>query len=130
MMDEGRSELQQQIDDLVAAVSALAARAETSEQRAQASEQRVEALEARSLVDRELIAELQADGVLRREHVTNLELALVTSRTIGAALGILMANRNIGEEEALKVLKGASQRTNTRMRDLAQTIVAGADAIK
>jgi len=27
-------------------------------------------------------------------------------------------------------LKGASQRTNTKMRDLAATIVAGADAIK
>ena len=122
--------MQQQIDELLAAVSLLTTRADASEQRADASEQRMDALQARSVVDREMIAELQADGVLSREQVDSLEQALVTSRTIGAALGILMANRNIGEEEALRVLKGASQRSNTRMRDLAETIVAGADAIK
>ena len=86
-------------------------------------------MEARSTVDRELIAELRADGILSREHVADLEAALVSSRTIGAALGILMASRHIGQEEALVVLKGASQRSNTKMRDLAETIVAGADAL-
>ena len=136
--------MQRQIDELVAAlaanriaITALTQRADASEQRADLADRRaddaelrVDELEARSVVDREMIAELQADGLLGREHVADLEAALVTSRTIGAALGILMAQRNIGQEQALLVLRGASQRTNTKMRDLALTIVAGADAIK
>jgi hypothetical protein len=137
-------DLQRQIDELVAAVAAgrtdinaltLRAdaserRADTSERRADTSEQRHDEAEARSLVDREMIAELQADGVLGRKHAAELERALVTSRTIGAAIGILMASRNIGQEEALTVLKGASSRSNTKMRDVAETIVRGADAIR
>jgi hypothetical protein len=144
MTDQRSSDLQRQIDELVAAVAANRSdiaglsqradasqeRADESDRRANAAERRADEAEARSAVDREMIAELQADGVLRREHVADLEAALVTSRSIGSALGILMASRNIGQEEALSVLKGASQRTNTKMRVLAETIVAGADAIK
>ena len=66
----------------------------------------------------------------RHADLAHLEKALVTSRTIGSAIGILMANRNIGQEDALVVLKGVSHRTNVKMRDLAETIVTGADAIK
>jgi hypothetical protein len=138
------ADLQRQIDELVAAVARnradldeLTSRADASQDRADAAEHRADAaqrraddMEAKSLVDREMIAELQADGVLSRQHVEHMEAALVTSRTIGAAIGILMASRNIGQEEALALLKGASQRSNTRMRDLAETIVSGADAIK
>ena len=137
MTDQRSSDLQRQIDELVAAVAmsraniaGLTQRAEASQQRADESERRADEAEARSAVDREMIAELQADGVLSREHAADLEAALVTSRSIGSALGILMASRNIGQEEALLILKGASQRTNTKMRVLAETIVAGADAIK
>ena len=144
MAEDGSADLQGQIDDLVAAlaanrieIAALSQRADASEQRADLSERRaaeaqsrVDKIEARSEVDREMIAELQADGVLSREHAADLETALVSSRTIGAALGILMATRNIGLDDALALLKGTSMRTNTKMRDLALTIVAGADAIK
>ena len=144
MTDDGPSDLQRQVDELVAAVAAnqikitaLTQRADASEQRADVAERRaddaelrVDTIEAHSVVDREMIAELQADGLLSRAHAADLETALVSSRTIGAALGILMASRNIGLEEALLLLKGASQRTNTKMRDVAVTIVAGADAIK
>ena len=128
--DQERSDLQRQIDELVAAVAANRAEIADLRDRAGSSEIRADQMDARSVVDREMIAELHADGVLNRSHVADLERALVSSRTIGAALGILMATRNIGEEEALLLLKGASQRTNTRMREMAQTIVAGADAIK
>ena len=40
-----------------------------------------------------------------------------------------MASRNIGQEEALHVLKGASARANTKLGDPTQTIVGGADAL-
>ena len=76
------------------------------------------------MIDRELIAALQADGVLHQEHVAELQAALTSSRTIGAALGILMSSRNLTQEEALVVLKETSQRTNTKLRDLAQTLVS------
>lgn len=83
-------------------------------------------MEAQGDVDREMIAELQADGLVAREHVAQLERALTTSRTIGAAIGILMTSRDIDQDQALKVLKEASSRSNTPMRELAETIVAGA----
>ena len=129
----GREDLQRQIDELVATVRAnrgdidgLAQRADTAEHRVEAANQRVADMEARSALDRELIATLQADGVLHQEHVSELQTALVSSRTIGAALGILMASRNIGQEDALHLLKETSQRTNIKMRDLAETLVVEA----
>jgi hypothetical protein len=129
----GRDDLQRQIDELVATVRAnrgdidgLAQRADTAEHRVEAANQRVADMEARSALDRELIATLQADGVLHQEHVSELQTALVSSRTIGAALGILMASRDIGQEDALHLLKETSQRTNIKMRDLAETLVVEA----
>ena len=137
MADEAPPDLQRQLDALAKAmaantdkIDALSRRADASDMRADAASVRVDSIEAQGRLDREILAELQADGVLNREHVANLEAALVASRTIGAALGILMARRNVGLEQALSVLKDASQRSNTKMRDLAATIVAGADAIK
>jgi len=103
-------------------------RADVSEERAAAAEVRADETEARSVVDHEMIAELQAEGLLSHDHVAQLETALVSSRTIGAAIGVLMASRKIGQEEALTVLKGVSQRSNTKMREVAETIVAAADA--
>lgn len=127
-------DLQRQIDELVATVKknrddiqGLTVRADAADLRADAAQDRADDLEARSVVDRELIAELQADGSLRQEHVAELETALASSRTIGAALGILMASRNIGQAEALSVLKETSQRTNTKLRELAETLVRGTE---
>ena len=128
-------DLQRQIDELVARVTinrgdidSLTQRAEAAELRADLADARASDMAARSMLDRELIAALQADGVLREEHVDELQAALVSSRTIGAALGILMASRNIDQEEALLVLKETSQRTNTKLRDLAETLVSGVGA--
>ena len=99
-----------------------------ADRRADAAHARADDLEARSMIDRELIAALQADGVLHQKHVAELQAALTSSRTIGAALGILMASRNLTQEEALVVLKETSQRTNTKLRDLAQTLVGETSA--
>ena len=133
-MTSTNHDLQRQIDDLVAmveinrgAIRGLTERADAADLRADAERQRADDMEARSIVDRELIAELQADGVLHQGHVAELEVALVSSRTIGAALGILMASRDIGQAEALEVLKETSQRTNTKLRDLAETLVSGTE---
>lgn len=134
-MNDQYDDLQRQIDRLVDTVKnnrddiqGLTERVDRAELRADAAHERADDLEARSMIDRELIAALQADGVLHQKHVAELQAALTSSRTIGAALGILMASRNITQEEALVVLKETSQRTNTKLRDLAQTLVGEASA--
>ena len=137
MSDRDTSGLQRQIDELVARVNTnrgdidgLIQRADEAEARADAATERADVMEHRSALDRELIAELHAEGVLNQEHVAELQEALVSSRTIGAAIGILMASRQIGQEDALTVLKEASQRTNTKLRSLAETLVADADVAR
>ncbi len=153
MGNPDESDLQRQIDELVALVTrerhdidslsagaaASSERADTAEKRADAADSRADAAELRAddtqrqvdelradiAVDRELISELQADGVVSREHTAQLERALATSRTIGAAVGILMASRHVDQDQALRVLKEASSRSNTPMRQLAETLVTG-----
>ena len=137
MSDGLSTDLQRQIDELVSVVTVnrgdidgLIERADQAQVRADAANLRADRLEERSALDRELIAELQAEGVLDREHVAELQAALVSSRTIGAAIGILMANRQVGQDDALTILKETSQRTNTKLRDLAETLVANAEVAR
>ncbi|CUR57517.1 hypothetical protein NOCA1130070 [metagenome] len=129
------TDLQRQIDDLVALVTkgrtdidALSTQADETLARITVNRADIDALQECVTLNRELIAELQSDGVVRREHTDQLEKALTTSRTIGAAVGVLMASRNIDQEEALRVLREASSRANTPMRELAEVIVAGRSA--
>jgi len=131
------TDLQRQIDELVSVVTvnrgdidSLIERADQAQIQAEAANLRADRLEERSALDRELIAELQAEGVLDRKHVAELQAALVSSRTIGAAIGILMANRQVGQDDALTILKETSQRTNTKLRDLAETLVASAEVAR
>lgn len=123
--------LQAQIDDLLAQVTRnrfdiedLTSRADAADERADAAERRADEIEAQAALDREIMAALQVDAALSRDQVAHLEKALASSRTIGAAVGILMASRNLDQEDAVVVLKQASSRSNTPLRELAETIVA------
>jgi hypothetical protein len=137
-------DLQRQIDDLVRRltqgemeITALGVRADASDARADASdrradeaehradlaEQRADEMETRSALDREMIAELQADGVVRQDHVDHLKAALASSRTIGAAIGIIMASRHVGEAEAFTVLQHVSQNSNRKLSEIAAELV-------
>jgi hypothetical protein len=125
------ADLQRQIDDLAADVATnragigrLQHQADEAEARADAAEERADAMEAKSLVDREMIAELQSEGVLSQEHAEQMDEALRSSRTIGAAIGLVMANRGVGQDEAFLILKRASQNNNRKVRDLAAELVA------
>lgn len=77
----------------------------------------------------------QASGALsvawrmaeREETVDHLSRGLITRQVIGQAVGLLMAQRRCTAEEAFEVLKGASQRSNEKLRDVAQRIIAGHD---
>jgi hypothetical protein len=57
-----------------------------------------------------------------RDKTDNLERALKTSRTIGMAMGILMANHKLTEEHAFDLLRIASQHTHTKLADIATKV--------
>ena len=106
------------------------ARADVAEERADAHEARGEAdhrrivdLEHRVDVDEEMIAELQAEGLLSRETTKRMHEALRSSRRIGAAIGVLMATRNVTEEAAFLILATASEHSNRKLRDVAEQVV-------
>lgn len=84
---------------------------------------RIGVLEDRADMDAVLITELQADGLVHREQTANLALALRTSRTIGAAVGILMSRHHLGEEQAFQLLKKASMDSNRKLREVAGQVV-------
>ena len=69
-------------------------------------------------------ASVAVAAALERESSTQLRVALDTNRTIGAAVGILMATHNLPQEDAFAMLSAASQRVNRKLRDLAADIVA------
>ena len=58
-----------------------------------------------------------------REQISGLQQALTSNRAIAMAIGILMATHRISEREAFDLLRVASQRSNTRLRDLADEVV-------
>jgi GAF domain-containing protein len=58
-----------------------------------------------------------------REHAGRMESALDSNRRIGMAMGILMARRQMTEDAAFAALRRASQHLNTKLRDVAVTVV-------
>jgi hypothetical protein len=75
----------------------------------------------------------QASGALavawrmaeREEVVDHLNRGMVTRQVIGQAVGLLMAQRRCTSDEAFELLKGASQRSNLKVREVAQRMVDG-----
>lgn len=109
-------------------VDELESRADVSEEGAREHRTRIDALEEHLDVDREMILELQEQGVLSQEHVAQLEEALRSARKIGAALGLVMAEYKVDEMSAFRILSKASQDTNRKVRVLAEELVDSGDA--
>lgn len=59
-----------------------------------------------------------------RREATNLKFALESRTVIAQAQGILMGRQHINSAAAFDVLRRASQRSNTKLRDMAADIVA------
>ena len=55
--------------------------------------------------------------------VAGLAAAVTTNRDIAAAAGILMAQRDIGYDDAYLVLRSASQNSNRKLRDVADQVL-------
>ena len=110
-------ELQAQIDAITGRIAVNRADIDALQAHADESDARVDDI-------RDMITELQDAGLLSREHASQMEQALKTSRTIGAAIGIIMASRDVGQNEAFDILVRASQNSNRKLRDLAHELVA------
>lgn len=84
---------------------------------------RIGRLQEDALIERELVEELQAEGLIDRAQIGQLETALTTARRIGAAMGILMATYQCTQAEAFARLSRASQESNRKLRDLADDVI-------
>lgn len=62
------------------------------------------------------------DAARQQDH---LRAAIASRQVIGEAMGILRAQSNITSDQAFQMLSRASQRTNVKIRDLAQQITDG-----
>jgi hypothetical protein len=58
-----------------------------------------------------------------REQISGLEQAVASNRSIGMAIGILMAIYRVGQDEAFDLLRTVSQRTNRKLREIADEVV-------
>lgn len=118
---ESSEGLQSQIDE-------LARRLDRADAERHSLTERAAAADARAHLDREMIVDLQAAGVVSGQQTRDLEEALKSSRTIGAAIGILMGSRGLDADQALAVLKQASQTSNRKLREIAAEMVEAAGA--
>lgn len=59
-----------------------------------------------------------------RDELGRTEAALADRKVIERAKGILMKSRNLGEEEAYRLLRRQAMQTNARLADVAQQVVA------
>lgn len=55
--------------------------------------------------------------------IASLELALASSRIIGAAVGIVMERNKLTYGDAFDVLVGISQRSHLKLREIAEQLV-------
>jgi len=102
-------------------------RADQGDARFTAQDARMDTMEAQSGLDRKVIAQLQAEGLVGDEHAAHLQAALSTSRRIGAAIGMVMLTRQVDEVEAFELLCAASQHSNRKLRALTEEIVSKGD---
>jgi len=58
-----------------------------------------------------------------RERAHHLEQALSTNRQIGTAIGVLMSLYKVTNEQAFNLLRIASQNTNRKLRDVAESVI-------
>jgi ANTAR domain len=69
------------------------------------------------------VAELQAELDEAHRHVAHLKTALETNRTIGAAVGVLMAKHAATQGEAFDLLRVISQTTNRKLYEIAEEVL-------
>ena len=114
-------------DDSATRADAAQGRSDEQQALSEYDRARLSAAEGRIDVHDELIAELQAEGLISTERAEHLEVALQTARMIGAATGIVMTRHGVNEARAFEVLKKASQDSNRKLRLVAEEVVLTGD---
>jgi AmiR/NasT family two-component response regulator len=76
----------------------------------------------------EELARANADLAAATSEADDLRRALVTSRQIGMAMGILMERHRLTAEQAFDRLRDLSQRRNVKLRDIAERLIHTGDA--
>jgi AmiR/NasT family two-component response regulator len=69
------------------------------------------------------LSETRTALALATARAEELQRALVTSRQIGMAIGILMERQRLTAEQAFDCLRDLSQRRNVKLRDVAEQII-------
>jgi AmiR/NasT family two-component response regulator len=77
--------------------------------------------------DAAALAEARSQLAAARTRADHLQLAVVSNRRIGMALGILMATRRLTEEQAFDHLRAVSQQRNVKLRELAEQVIYTGD---
>ncbi|WP_353952100.1 ANTAR domain-containing protein [Knoellia sp. S7-12] len=108
-----------------------ATRADTADDRTNAGDarahddrRRLADVEGRLDVHEEMIAELQAEGLLSSEQAAELKVALETATTIGAAVGTIMTICKVSEDVAFRLLRKESMHSNRKLHLVAEDIVS------
>jgi hypothetical protein len=68
-------------------------------------------------------AEAMMGAAIARERAQNLEIALQTNRRIGMAIGVLMGQHKLTDEQAFDALRHASQHQDRKLRDVADEVI-------
>jgi GAF domain-containing protein len=68
-------------------------------------------------------AAIALEATYALDKASNLEAALESNRRIGMAIGILMAEHRVTEQQAFELLRTASQRNHVKLRDLADQVI-------
>jgi len=58
-----------------------------------------------------------------KEQIEQLRQAMMTRQIIGQAVGLVMASKQVKEQEAFQTLVQISQHTNVKLRDIARRVV-------
>lgn len=66
-------------------------------------------------------------AALAEDRAMNLEVALATSRTIGAAVGVLVERHRLTEDQAFELLRLASMHANRKLAHVAEVLVASGE---
>lgn len=88
-----------------------------------ALQRRLELLEAQHEADQALIAHLRDDALEYCSKIAHLETALVSSRRIGTAIGVIMMRYRVTDAAAFELLRKASQNGHLKLRDLAEGVI-------
>jgi AmiR/NasT family two-component response regulator len=75
----------------------------------------------------EQLTHARSDLAAATARAEDLERALVSNRRIGMAIGVLMERHRLTEERAFDRLRDLSQRSNVKLRDVAEQVICTGD---